>query len=99
MTRTPCSNSAWPSGFARGRATGVMGWAAAPWLAACEPQPDSTAPAPQTKVSVRARRPLLFTSHLLDSLERHARLAPTDARAQLGLLRVLVLGEPRERLA
>ena len=41
----------------------------------------------------------LVTADLLDPLQGHARLAEAGGEAQLGLLRVLVLGEAGERLA
>src|SRR4051794_21815380 len=97
MTRTPRSNSACASGLARGRATGVMGCAACPEPAAWVPHPASASP-PTASASARPRA-LLVTADLLDAFQRHARLAAADAGAQLGLLRVLVLGQPRERLS
>src|SRR5579872_3500091 len=96
MTRTPCSNSVCASGFALGSATGVIGWAAAPELAAWEWQPAAASVA---RESARASRRSLVTADLLDALEQDAGLADADPGAHLGLLRVLVLGEPRERLA
>src|SRR5258706_5251561 len=97
MTTTPSSNSDWAWGFALGNATGAIGFEAAPRPAARGP-PHAARPQAAAPITRSASAPrLLITADLLHALERDARLAEADRRAQLGLLRGLGLRQARER--
>src|SRR5678816_3075154 len=97
MTTTPSSKAAWASGLALGSATGVIGFAPPPRPPAPPPCPHAASGSAQSARSSGMR--LLITAHLLETLERDLGLAEADGRAQLTLLRVLVLREARERVA
>src|SRR5450755_4190285 len=96
MMRTPSSKAACASGLVLGSATGAIGLsAAAPGLGGCAHPAASATPSATPRPRARA---LLITAHLLDAIERDARLAGAARQTQLGLLGILVLREARERL-
>src|SRR6266540_2446814 len=93
MMRTPSSNAACASGVVFGTATGAIGFAAAPGFAALCPQ----ALAATASASGNARR-LLVTAHFLHLVEGDLGLAGARGQPELGLLRVFILRQPRQRL-
>src|SRR4051812_17942309 len=107
MMRRPSLNSLRASTPTLGSATTAIG-ADVPVAGGLWPQAvkarRSRAPLARLALSLalprrRGRGPdLLITPHLLDSLERDARLAHARHQADLVLLGVFVLGQPRQRL-
>src|SRR4051812_36689407 len=97
MTRTPSSNAACASLLVFGTATTAMALPLAPGGGAC---PHAAAATMTTLASnATPSRSLLVTAHLFDPLERDARLPRPRRQPDLRLLRVLVLRQPRQRLA
>src|SRR5581483_22060 len=100
MVRIPSSNSACAVASTLGSATGAMGAAVVPGPTCADvPHPDAQRPtASAARVTVAGAARLLVTAHLLDPVEGDLRLADARGQADLALLRVLVLGQPRQRL-
>src|SRR5437763_9924325 len=94
MMRSPSLNSACASTPTLGSATTAMG-ADGPAAGGLWPQP---AKARSRAATLLREATLLVTPHLFDSFEGDARLAHARHQANLVLLRVLVLGQARQRL-
>src|SRR4051812_13512949 len=99
MVRMPSLNSACALTSTLGSATATMGVAVAPGPTCAEPPHPAAHIPTASAAAARPCRPLLVTAHLLDPIEGDLRLSDARREADLVLLRVLVLGQARQRLA